>query len=202
MREIRLDGDGQPPRWLYADRAARRDVIELLGFCKGLVSDGVVFPEEVTGLARWLRGHPDAVVHYPARAVAERVQRILADGIVDDQERAELQELLEQLVGETPEHDEPMNLSTTLPFDDPCPTILFDGRTYVFTGVMLHATRAECERMVMERGGRVASSVTKKVHYLVVGPVASKAWATGSFGTKIERALEYRAAGAPIAIVP
>lgn len=43
------------------------------------------------------------------------------------------------------------------------------GMTFLFTGELQSFTRAEAEKIVEELGGKVASSVSKKLSYLVVG---------------------------------
>ncbi len=44
-----------------------------------------------------------------------------------------------------------------------------DGRTLVFTGALSSITRKQAKDIVREKGGRVASTVGKRVDYLVVG---------------------------------
>src|SRR5690242_13955159 len=110
-----LNDDGQPPEAYYRQRRSVRLVSELLGLCKGMICDGVVTDAEAQSLRRWLAGNPDAAVGYPGRVLAERLGRVFADGMIDDGERAELQELLAELTGEDTDHIQPMNLSTRLP---------------------------------------------------------------------------------------
>ncbi|MGB8593486.1 MAG: NAD-dependent DNA ligase LigA [Candidatus Acidiferrales bacterium] len=43
------------------------------------------------------------------------------------------------------------------------------GQTFVFTGTLAHRTREEAGEMVVEHGGKVISSVSKKTSYVVVG---------------------------------
>ncbi len=43
------------------------------------------------------------------------------------------------------------------------------GKVFVFTGALSSMTREEAKRLVEERGGKVASSVSRKVDYVVVG---------------------------------
>lgn len=193
--------DAQPPKALYAPRVAKRLVSELLGLCKGMVCDGEISEGELAALKRWLAGHPDAAVLYPAKTVAERLLRIYEDGIITPDERQELTELLLDLTGETEEHDQPLNLSTRLPFDEPPPTVLFAGQEHVFTGRMLYGTRRDCERIVVDLGGRVGKTVTRRTDFLVIGPIASSAWLESTHGRKILRAVELRSEGLPLRIV-
>lgn len=57
----------------------------------------------------------------------------------------------------------------------------FAGKTFVFTGALEKFARDDAEQMVMERGGRTASSVSKKTDYVVAGPGA---------GSKLDKARE------------
>jgi DNA ligase (NAD+) len=45
----------------------------------------------------------------------------------------------------------------------------FEGKKIVFTGAMSRVGRDEAKQLVEERGGRVASSVSKKTDFVVVG---------------------------------
>jgi len=45
----------------------------------------------------------------------------------------------------------------------------FEGKTFVLTGAMDAFTRDEARRIIEDRGGRVASSVSKNTDFVVVG---------------------------------
>lgn len=196
-----LDADGQPPQVLHRERANDRLVAELLGVCKGIVADGAVSEGEALGLRRWVQGHPDVAIGYPGQVLADRLLEIFADGYVSPDERQELAELLNDLTGEPPEQAPPTNRTATALLDVPPPTIIFDAREFVFAGRMLYASRRQCEQEVRDRGGRVAAQVTRKTHYLVVGPIGSAAWIQSAPGTELLRAADLRQAGAPVRIV-
>lgn len=195
------DADGQPPRAYYSSRVNDRLVTELLGVCKGLVCDGVVLEEECGGLKRWLVAHPDAVVEYPGREVAERILAAYEDGEVSEEERVDLYDFMCSLTGETPEGDQPMNLTTRHFFDDPAPPIVFPDKEFVFTGRMLYGTRRACEKAVELLGGTTNKMPRGSTDFVVVGPIASAAWIQSTHGTKLLAAADMRTSGHRVRIV-
>lgn len=70
-----------------------------------------------------------------------------------------------------------------------------------FTGEFLYGTRAACERLVLKLGATCAENVSKKVDVLVIGTKVSLDWAHTSFGRKIQKAMDLRGEGHPIAII-
>jgi len=57
----------------------------------------------------------------------------------------------------------------------------FAGKTFVFTGALKELTRKQAGQLVEERGGRLASSVSKRTSYVVAGEEA---------GSKLEQAVK------------
>lgn len=196
------DDHGQPIiRAFYQARANDRQLTELLGFAKGIVADRVVNDAECVALRQWMQANPDVTVNWPGNVVARRLIEIFEDGCIEDDEREDLRQLLVDLVGEPEDEDTTVNLSTRLAFDDPCPSILFENREFVFTGRFVYGTRKRCQQEVSARGGRCADTLTKRTNYLVVGLLGNDAWIQSTHGRKIEQAVEARTAGLPIAIV-
>jgi NAD-dependent DNA ligase len=195
------DEHGQPPKNLHFDRTIRRQIAEMLGLAKGIICDGVVTDGEVTALKQWLAANPDVTVAYPGDLVAKRVLSVFEDGVVDEDERAELKDFLLELTGESADELTTMREPTALPLDQPPPTIVFDNREFVFTDLLASGARAWAEQQVVDRGGACKSYVTGKTDFLVIGLMASEAWIQSTHGRKIETAVRWRDKGQPIHIV-
>ncbi len=198
-----LDDHGQP----YEDRfnrarRAEREISELLGLCKGLLADGHLSDEEIGLLQGWMQRHPDGGEDWIVQQVSRRVRKVLEDGVVSDEERVDLSELLHSFVGGTAElilGDDPR--STDLPLDVPAPTLQWQDAVFVFTGKFAFGTRKDCERASQALGAAIESTVTQRTHYLVIGTFGSRDWVHTSYGRKIQKAAGYRAKGIPLVIV-
>ena len=87
--------------------------------------------------------------------------------------------------------------------DDPAPEVVFEGRSFCFTGVFIFSDgdRDQCEAVVRARGGMCHSHPARDLSYLVVGSFAEPAWAFQSYGRKIETALELKSHGSNCKII-
>lgn len=200
MNDWPVDEHGTPHRSLYLERTQRRLIAEMLGFCKGVIADGVVNEDEAIALYAWMRANPDVAVSFPGNHIAERLTRIFRDGAVDLDERIELEDLLNDLVGEDPHRVTSLDRPTALLFDDPLPALQFSGWEYVLTGRFAFGPRKACEAVITQLGGTVGKAITRRTHVLVVGTFASPAWVQSSFGNKLLSASARRGTG--LKVVP
>ena len=176
-----------------------RAINELLGLAKGIAADGVVNQREAEFLQKWLVANT-AVKDNPVIATLfKRVNEMLEDNNLDDEEARELLDTLHKFGGGDFELGE-IQKATRLHFDDPPPSIDFQERRFCFTGTFAYGSRSDCSRTVESLGG-TAGSLTKATDYLVVGIYATDSWAHSSFGRKIQKAVQYREKGSGIAIV-
>lgn len=202
-RSTSLDSHGQPlSGFLNRKRRIERDISELLGLAKGMLSDGVVNDREAQYLGRWGQNHPDALDQWPTMLIFTRLRQILNDGHVDEEERIELQELLSSLIGGTASLLLGYEGATTLPLDIPPPTVSYGpGEVFVFTGKFAYGPRYKCEEEVAGRRSTCEANVTRRTTFLIVGTFGSEDWAHTSYGRKIQKAVELRGSGCPIRIV-
>jgi len=69
---------------------------------------------------------------------------------------------------------------------------IFDGKTFLVTGTLSDFSRTDAQALINQHGGRVVSSVSKKLDVLVVGDKP---------GSKVEKAEKLNASGAEIQIL-
>jgi NAD-dependent DNA ligase len=201
-RKVRLDLDAQPPSAINRERRIDRATSELLGLAKGVLADGVVTESEAHVIADWLEANPDVVPSWPVNVLARRINQIFEDGIVDEEERLDLAELLENIVGGGYGIAAGLNVSSGLPLDRPPPQLEFTGRVYVFTGKFAFGPRKACQEVVAELGATCENGITKRTNCLVIGTFGSRDWIQSPYGRKIEKAVRYRDEdGLPLSII-
>jgi hypothetical protein len=75
------------------------------------------------------------------------------------------------------------------------------GASFLFTGKLATMGRKEAEDKVRHANGSIASSVTAKLHYLVIGDEGSPLYGQGKKGSKQVKAEELNAEGANVRII-
>lgn len=172
----------------------------LLGIATGMLADRQLADAEVRFLHDWLENNSAISTAWPGDVIHARIKNVLADGHVTEDERSHLVGSLQQLIGGTIEKlAAATHVTQLLPYETPA--MSFAGSSFCLTGEFVFAPRNVCEQTIIRHGGTVKSSVSKKVQFLLVGGLGSDEWKHGSFGTKIERVMELRRDGVPIAIV-
>ena len=172
--------------------AMEQGINELIGICKGIISDGYVDAKEVDFLKSWLDHHGAVAKSWPANVLRERIDRILSDGVADEIERADLTLLISRLTGVRPGVADAEQLATRLPVDDPPPDVEFSGRSFHLTGNFILGSRAVCVARIESMGGTCQADSSREVDYLVIGALGSEDWAYSPFGREIEAVMKDR----------
>lgn len=75
------------------------------------------------------------------------------------------------------------------------------GLNVVITGNFASGSNDDIKSVITAAGGIVKNSISRKVNYLVVGSLGNESWKNGSYGAKIEQAINLRKSGEDIKIV-
>lgn len=177
-----------------------RQIDTLIGISKGLVADGKVDQSEAEFLLSWLMQSRQNTDNPIISNLLIKVDDMLEDGVLDPDESEELLGLLHKINGDASEIGE-LAKTTSLPIDNPLPSITFEGMEFLFTGTCAYGTRKQCREVIESLGGINAKGVTKRLNYLVLGTYVTDSWAHESYGRKIEKAMNYRDEGVPLVII-
>jgi NAD-dependent DNA ligase len=180
--------------------AMRRSMGALVGIAEGMLCDGSLNDAEIRHLRDWFINNEQLSSAWPGDVIYDKVKEVLRDGIVTEEERAHLVKVLNDLIG-TSIHDLKLATPATSLAYDPVDRIAFPNNRFCLTGDFIHGSRKTCELEIEERGGVTTSSITKTLNYLIIGSLGSIEWKHGSFGLKVEKAMQYKRDGSPIVIV-
>lgn len=176
-----------------APYSERDEVNEFLGFCAGIVCDGVILKAEAEAMLS--RFHDSMVLSSSVvfRDLWRALEAALADKILTEEELEEVRAWIALLVGDGYVDTGIPNIGNTAELDEPirdAAQITLKGACVVLTGPMRMGTRDFIIAEIEGCGGEVGKTTTRKTDYVVVSSTASKNWRTTHFGTKIERAKE------------
>ena len=178
-----------------------RSINELIGLCKGMLSDGEVDAREVDFLKSWLENNQEVANLWPANVLSERINKIMADGVADPFEREHLGLLMSRLTGVVPGVADAEALATRLPVDDPAPDVVFKKKKFHLTGNFIFGSRDKCENTVRALGGNCQAKPNSKTDFLVIGALGSAEWAHSPFGEEVTAVMGFRAKGAATSII-
>jgi hypothetical protein len=186
----------------HSVRRIERDLVEMLGLVEEMLVDGVLITDEIRAVRHWCRKRADALLQWPVNLIFSRLQQFFAHDRIDEADRADLHDLLRELVSGTSSMVLGYKGPTTLPLDQPPPPICWGpSEVFVFTGRFAYGTRAKCQLEVHQRGSTCESNVTRRTSFLVVGTFGNEEWADTPYGRHIQRAMDLRRFGFPLRIV-
>lgn len=189
---IELNDHGQPRQSGYNyNRRVNRAISELHGLLRGIVADGHIDPAECDTLANWIAANQEIADIWPVNSLVQRLQSIYSDGVADEDERADLLVLADDIAG-AQDSETLVFTPTQLPLTKPEPPVIFASNEFVLTGRFLCGTRKVCQKEIERRGGNCSDSVSLRTAYLVIGSLMSRDWKFTSYGTKIIKAVKYQ----------
>ena len=192
---------GQPSAALQKHQTERA-CAQLLGLIGGITADGQLHDLEVQFLRTWLAENKQAAWHWLGAQLIEQIDQVMADGVITDDERAQLLQILQGACGLQFAETGTVTPDTISSFPaDEC-EVVFQGRTFCLTGKFHFGSRGECEAATVASGGTCADGVSKKIHYLVIGSAgATASWKQATYGNKIDTAMKLREKGHPVYVL-
>jgi len=188
-------------------KTVETEAIRLLhGFLHGIVIDNIINDKEIYGLQEWLVTFDEYKTIWPFAEVWGLLEAILADGIVDEEEREYLanfcQEFSERPVDAAILHDDIYKkafmkkdapiLKPVTSLCDQVKDIVFKQSTFCLTGAAKSGKRQTIEQAIEMAGGTMRPRVDKTLTYLVIGAKSSPCWVYSTYGRKIEQAMQLR----------
>ena len=169
---------------------ADRQIDQLIGLAQGILADGIVSQAEAEMLQSWLRVNHRTDNPYVSRLL-DQVERVLADGVLDEDEGRELHDALMSWTGGGGADGEE-STTASLPLDPDPRTVQIARNIFVFTGTGVSGTRKMMQDATIRAGGAVERNITVRTNFVVLGTYVTPAWVHQSFGRKIEKAMDYR----------
>jgi hypothetical protein len=202
---VPLDEDGQPCRMFRTiERNNECKALEqLAGICTGLLADGVVSDQEARFFFDWVKRYAPNRPVWPFTDILKRLDQIFHDGVIDEEERQDLHEIIGSLCGIDDKSDPTQDRATQLPLCRPAPSpILFEDHEFSLTGKFAYGARKAVIETIDGLGGYAHTNrPTWGTHYLLIGTFASRDWVNTNSGRKIEYAVKLRGEGAKISII-
>jgi hypothetical protein len=180
------------------------DMQRLQGILGGIAADGIIAETELRKLSEWLQDHDHLKCTWPYDEIDSLVTTVMGDGKVDEDEQKILLDYFSEFVGRAPFLVTEPRIGEDLIRHGVCamcPEIVFQKRSFCFSGRSAKASRTDLAHLVRKLGGEVISNVTRAAHYLVVGGEGNSAWAFSCYGRKVEAAVQLRKEGLPIQII-
>jgi len=179
----------------------KRSFGELLGIARGLLADQDLSDDEIHFLREWLSQRYQMTSSFPGNVIRDRIEAVLEDGVVTEEERSHLVDTLNMLIEDRLEDLAEQVDLTELWFDE-VGIINFDKARFCLTGNFVYGPIEVCKSAIEQRGGLVSHTVTAESEFLVVGGLGVDEWRSGGLGEEIERAMRLRASGKPVKIIP
>jgi DNA polymerase III subunit epsilon len=139
---------------MWGQRTLSADIVQLI---REIMDDGVVEREEIQGFDAWLVANPGAAALWPGTELAALTRKILADGVIKDDELLEFRGLCAMLLG--------------LPAEKAAKRKAKRGAqiSVCFTGFGTASRKDFLRGQAEEMGFHVTGTVTKTLDILVLG---------------------------------
>jgi hypothetical protein len=164
-----------------------------MGYCAGIACDDLIQLKEAIGIVEYAEQNPSILRDSSAAAIVFCCKDAVIDGMINEEESAEICEAITALVGDSYADTGISALGGVPVFSEgelPCTLHEMKGQVFVFTGNFEVTPRRIIEDQVTALNAKIAKSVTKKTDFVVVGAEAARDWVFTHKGLKLNKALK------------
>lgn len=167
---------------------ATKDIRLFKELSEEIIEDGIISSEEAYALLVLFDMFPEISDDPTLKPIISMLEEAFMDGCIDESESSRLIDALDHFV-------HPMG-------SDGCErNIQFEGRCFVLTGSFEHGSKESIALLIEKRGGIILKGVTKKCNYVIVGGCGNENWSMGNYGSKVKKALDWKARGVEMEIL-
>lgn len=159
----------------------------LNGLLKGISIDKKISTIEGINLREWMYKNNYLKGYYPFDQIMSVLDCILEDNIITKEESDSMIDVIKSLLEPVQELQERLNS--------------VNGKHVCLSGIFSHGQKADVEKFIIQDGGFIDSSLKKTTDILIIGDNECQAYAFGSYGTKVQKAIEYSNKGYDIKII-
>lgn len=160
---------------------------ELRGILKGIIVDNKISTEEGENLMKWLYNNIHLSEYYPYNHISDIFETVLEDGIITEKESNSLIEIINSILSPVESLKEQISG--------------VKNKHVCLSGNFSHGQKGDVEKIITEKGGIIDSGLKKSTDILIIGDYESQAYAHGTYGTKVRKAMEYNSKGCNICIL-
>ena len=168
----------------------KRATTTFMGILEGLIADETIVSSEVAFLSEWLKLNKDAADKWPMSEVQLAINSAMSDNELCAEDLHNIKDVIRRIVPPLRRIEEGAAIPSA-PWDKD-ESVILANMTCVLSGNFQILPRQEIEQILKFKGATIQPNVTKKIKYLFVDYSENTYWKQGSFGTKIEKAIEIR----------
>ena len=161
---------------------------ELQKLLQGFLEDRKITRDEVYSLNYWLAEHRDLEGIYPFDKIFKALDDVLEDGQITEEELTNLKSIFLDIIDPVKNRGCHKCISSLV------------GKNVCLTGEFEYGSKSDVNQLILSAGGNIDQSVKKTTDYLIVGAWGNEMWKAGSYGAKIQKAMENKEKGQEIEI--
>lgn len=174
---------------------------ELIGILSGISADGIINDSEIEYLSDWLKQNKSIFKDWPASELAHRIQTIISDDYVSDEEMQELSSIIQEVTGRNFSDSEFAHGMGIEFLEDKIESLDLNEKNVCFSGRFVSSSRTLLKVNAEKQGASILKDVEHTIDILVLGSMASKDWLASEHGRKIQQVLNLKQKGKPVIIL-